>query len=547
MPTPVVLPPIASQSGSASLRAKPSLYFDTLSYDASSKTYTAKSTLTSPGPAPVTFGAADIVSDDGSVTTYQHVDAANSSYVDQLVLSRPGSDNGKIHLSHSGYGSYAIGRPGYFTPDYFVFGQTPTALPLTGVATYAGIVDGCSIFCTNRIGGTSNLSLDFQTATFTTKLALTFTPATGYAALGPLTLTGVGALDANNPASNGMDLSGILVNSDGSVNGSLNGRLYGPNGNEFGLKFSTTGYNNAYNLNGVAVGTQQGVASEPADQTLAGSLQRGDGFYALNVVESLTSPTSGNVSSYSGQNLLRYDAATDSYILGRDSFSNQGHFQVLTFGATQRQSETSNFTSYIVADPSDPTNTSKNLTVSLFKVGPANSALNLTYASYGYYVFNGVDGTHATSNYDAFLYGVATPLSAIPTTGSATYAGLVDGLYTDPNGTYRIAGSSALTANFAAQSLGTSLTFTGANTAAGGPALSTQTFNGTGNFATTYQNVAQFRGSMSSATVAGLSGGFAGNFYGPHAEEFGYTFTLGNGTTSANSTVFASGVALGKR
>jgi hypothetical protein len=549
----VVLPPILNQNSNGTFKI---VAGDSklLSYDAGSKTYTV-ATDYSPAPdAPVSFDASNIVAGEENFTTYQRASPGSPAGYDRLALFIPGLSNTKISLTYSSYGIFRGNRtPGYSIGSYFVFGQVPAAgAPTSGIASYAGVVDGCDIICTNKIGGTSSLVVNFLNSTLKAELNLSFSQTeagrkSGTPLLAPIRLTGIGYVDTVNSAGIRGELT---AGASDILSGTFAGGFYGPNGEEFGFGFNTS-MNSAvagYNMEGVAVGKKQGSVVNPASQTLNQALQAGETFNAANAGVILKGATSGNVSLFpSSQNLLSYDAAADTYILTRDTFSNNGHIQVLRFGSTDQIAGSATFTTHRIADSSDPANRNKDLTISLFKIGPSNSAINLTYASYGYYTFRGTETGVATDNHNFFLYGVATPQSAIPTLGTAAYTGIVDGIYTDPNGTYRISGSSALNANFAGRSLTTSMTFTGANMASGGPSLASQTFAGSANFTSANQSAAgQFMGSLASSAAPSVNGTFFGNFYGPLANEYGYAFRLGNGTTSANSTVFGVGVAVGK-
>lgn len=191
-----------------------------------------------------------------------------------------------------------------------------------------------------------------------------------------------------------------------------------------------------------------------------------------------------------------------------------------------------NFTVYQHVDPGFASYVDR---LQLFKAGAANTAIALTYVSFGIQEVS--NGTTFLQR-DYFIFGA--PTSPVPTTGSATYAGIVDGTYNKSSlgQTYLISGTSTLTADFAAATVGTTMNFTGTNVLSGQPGLTAQTFTGTGLIAAL--NNRQFGGNFSGMGLPG-GGTFEGNFYGNQAEEFGYVFHY-NGATDQ-----FVGVAVGKK
>ncbi|MCW2365626.1 hypothetical protein M2341_001073 [Sphingobium sp. B7D2B] len=527
------MPPIAGQnsSGHFAITAGDSKI---LSYDAPSKSFKIEAAYGSaPYPA-VTFNVEHIVTGESNYTTYQRAEGSGPGQISRLALSLPGDENGKIQLYHSGYGSFGANSLGPLTPWYFTFGQTPTSTPLSGTATYSGLVEGCSVACGNRISGTSTLNLNFQSATLSTELHLLFSTEAGFTQLTPIRLSGLGNLDIWN----GSAIEGSVRSTDGSVRGRINGGFYGLNNEEFGFQFNTYQPNGLYNLQGITIGTRNGQAPAPDDQRLDAAVQRGEVFDGPSAHIALRHDGSRDAGLYASlQNRIRYDPATDRYTLTREFFSG-----IVEFGAPEQRGVLNNLAIYEVAEPLDPANVAKNVAIELFKIGSANSAINLTYLTYGFLAYTEINDAQIINNYRTFLYGVGTPTSAIPTTGSASFTGIVDGIYTDMNGRYRISGTSALVANFVDRTLTTSLTFTGSNTVDGGPILASQTFNGEGAFKN-HQNPlsVQYEGLLSNSTDAAIRGQFAGKFFGPLAEEYGYSFTINN------PTIVAAGVALGKR
>jgi hypothetical protein len=105
-------------------------------------------------------------------------------------------------------------------------------------------------------------------------------------------------------------------------------------------------------------------------------------------------------------------------------------------------------------------------------------------------------------------------------------------------------GTATLNANFSTKSISTSLAINGLGTNTG-QSLALGTFTGTSSIAALNGN-ASFGGTLSNAGNSLLSGLFGGNFYGPAAQEFGYSFSLKE-VSAANATVsVGGGVAVGR-
>jgi hypothetical protein len=139
----------------------------------------------------------------------------------------------------------------------------------------------------------------------------------------------------------------------------------------------------------------------------------------------------------------------------------------------------------------------------VFRPGPQNSDLALTYTSFGVYNYGG-------TRVGAFAFGMATPQSAMPVTGSATYNAFVAG-QTD-NGS--IGGSATLQFNFGAGTLAGHFDPYFYDPLDGKIPLDHYSFvnpvYATGS--------TTFSGQLSSPGVTGL-GAFDGKFTGPAAQE----------------------------
>lgn len=184
-----------------------------------------------------------------------------------------------------------------------------------------------------------------------------------------------------------------------------------------------------------------------------------------------------------------------------------------------------------------PLFTQQGTTDEILQVSKQGVGIDLTYTRFGNYTW-----LSGSSGYISFLaLGVPTVVSDLPTSGTATYNGFVDGLWSDGTTTRRLYGSTAtLSADFATGKVQTTLNLTGRDDPFGdflnSATVALGTFSGTGTLASgTYY----FSGPLSGS--GGWTGAFNGGFNGPRASEYGYTFDLHNGSGAA-----AAGVAIGK-
>jgi hypothetical protein len=179
--------------------------------------------------------------------------------------------------------------------------------------------------------------------------------------------------------------------------------------------------------------------------------------------------------------------------------------------------------------------------LSVLTPSDTNSTLALTYTSFGYWHF---DSSHhdkidpQIDDYHFFYFGIPTPADNLPRTGSASYSGLAQGVLFDPRATYMLDGTMTLDANFAASSIDTTLTLRGTN-----PSTSlliiVPPLNGT---AAIGAGTNAFRGELTTSDNS-FVGSVQGAFFGPAAEEVGYSF----GINSPDLTRIGGGVAVGKR
>jgi hypothetical protein len=242
------------------------------------------------------------------------------------------------------------------------------------------------------------------------------------------------------------------------------------------------------------------------------------------------SGTSGAANGFADGVTLSYDATTGGYMV-RDAGGASA-----TFLPASKNPAESNAAVSVYGQVSG----NREDQLVLFNPGAGNPTLALTYTSYGAWqrITDNVTAANVATQY--FVYGIRQPANQ-PSTGSASYTTIVDGLWANGSGVYLLGGTSTFTANFTAMTVATSLDLVGTHVTTS----ATQTlgqFNGTGTIAALG---GAFNGSFAHQGTADdggvYSGSFAGAFFGPQGQEMGYSFSL----TSPNGGV-AAGAVVGK-
>ena len=130
-----------------------------------------------------------------------------------------------------------------------------------------------------------------------------------------------------------------------------------------------------------------------------------------------------------------------------------------------------------------------------------------------------------SGTFGALSVGAQTPVSGVPTTGTATFAGGLLGAYVDAGGAgYLVEADFTANVDFASRTVSISSTNTVKTNVNTGAVTTAADLNLTGTL-TYYPATNGFAGSV--ATAGGLSGSADGQFYGPGAEELGGTFFTG--------------------
>lgn len=181
--------------------------------------------------------------------------------------------------------------------------------------------------------------------------------------------------------------------------------------------------------------------------------------------------------------------------------------------------------------PTVLTSYSKNLQNQIWGVSMSLAGWN--YQSFGVWE-TGVGAGSGTMG--AMTFGAETSPALIPTTGTYTFSGVADGIYTNSAGKLFVV-SSSMTANadFATRSI--SFATTGSQTSLPGGTTATLNMglntNGTLSYASGSN---QFNGFIT--TIGGgvgnaaMTGNATGKFYGPTADEIGGTFAVSGGSVT---------------
>lgn len=235
--------------------------------------------------------------------------------------------------------------------------------------------------------------------------------------------------------------------------------------------------------------------------------------------------TTNQSSGFGSGVTLAYDASARSYTV---TVNQGGISDTMTYTASHLDNDPpSGFVEY----ERDATN-GDDTTLLLRRAGTGGS--NLSYVNYGLWERE-VDqtGNSDLERWAMFVYGLRTTASQLPTTGTASYSGTLDGLWTTATASYRLSGTSALTANFAGNTVSGTLTATGTNRETGA-VTAMDTLTGS---ASITRADASFAGALTGAS--GFAGTWNGGFFGPAATEAGGTFSVSRGSEQATGVFIA--------
>jgi hypothetical protein len=232
-----------------------------------------------------------------------------------------------------------------------------------------------------------------------------------------------------------------------------------------------------------------------------------------------------------------YDAQTKSYLLASIIPTHSSPIELIRTGPTTDPAiSDSKFFGYSVVD-ADGTRTLR-----LYRYGPDNPELRLTYSSFGHWTWRTPPG-HLNFRDAWFAYGIATAADQLPTTGSAKYTGVLYGLAvnTDAGKQFDLEGTSKISLDFASKMA--SGEFDIVAVAKNGSRIDA----GTARFADAliYQAEGyQFDSDLTGPQVG--KGVVSGSLFGPNAAEVGGTFAASLKIDSATFDYYAQGAFAAK-
>lgn len=495
----------------------------TVAYDAKTNGYT----VTANGRTQ-TFLPADLTSQAGYDTIFAKTGTGSS---DRLTLTRTGYTS-TTPLNYVGLGYWQHNETSGDRQDMeltsFTYGlpTAVSAVPRTGTAEYAidvfGLVTKPGEEPRSFVGdGTFNV--DFSKGIFTSQAYTQETSLVSGAGNtgGGIELVTSGYLSGTDGSFSGLTKYGSAY---GDASGMVDGRFYGPNGQEIGASFHAEN-SDGMAANGSFIGAATGAAAT-ANLALTGMHQE-------QYFVSRWTP-------YSYGTLTWQNA--DTFLFGPPSSGLPGG----QFSAADKVSGTdSNYTSYRKHYDMGG-GTTYDVTLDMFKPGAANAQLALTYASFGHWTAkassNGVQLPRVEDNY--FTYGLATqPGTLGGMTGSAHYGGIAlgNGVDSTAGTAYTVSGTSQFDMDFSTSQFSGTL-------ALGGTEKTTGTQVDFGRF--DFNGAVPVNGTTLGANIAradGSSGTLSAGFFGPMAEEIAGPFTMSVTAGGTGSFISIEGIVAAKR
>lgn len=249
---------------------------------------------------------------------------------------------------------------------------------------------------------------------------------------------------------------------------------------------------------------------------------------------------------------LSFDDKTDTYIWYDGAYGDYAGYSPppdpnvtnSIYPATETAVAPDNFIvrRHVYNNPDDPGRNGKIEELRLFKTGSANSSIALSYVSYGLHLFWSINSPYEERRY--FVFGIPTAGADVPKSGSASYQGLAEGTFTDGVTPYRMSGTSTLSANFTTATVEAGLDLSATTVVLGANPFVNVHYSGTGLI--TDPGSSHFEGKLLSAANPSYGGAFLGDFYGPSAKEYGFTFSISQSGSNPGGGGTGVGVAVGK-
>lgn len=502
-------------------------------YDAA----TGDITYLAPGGPRVTFTAADEVPGQSTplARLFNKPNPAGGVFGGSLTTPRVNA----VPLSYTRFGTFFSTGPGVPLDGHaFVLGEYTRSndLPKMGTASYTTSVGGSAIVLGapaphNLTGSTATFSANFATGDITTGINLVATPIFGGARIALDRLSGIGSISGPKPG-----FTGVFTGS-GSVEGSFSGAFFGPKAVEFGYSFlvgGTSGLGRRFTaIGGVAGSTAIAPPPPPPPPVYTP-------FAALTGVQNFASAGVGYgqgpvPSGGSGFHLKAVETLGTGVAVQLDTGSG-----AITFTAPNGASTTFTAANVVATTPTTLVYNKPNPAGGIFGgsfTTPSVSGVPLSYTRFASFF---TAGTPAGFDGHAFVFGVQTQASDVPTTGVATYSGGAGGTaLLATGGSQALTGTASLTADFSTGSISTVLSLL--RVSAGVPPTPLDILTGTGSLGSVKPG---FAGTLTGS--GSVTGNFAGAFFGPQAAEFGYDFLIG-GVNAQGLGFTAVGAAAGTK
>lgn len=497
-----------------------------ISYDAGTQSYTVATQGRSQSFAPADARAAT----NPGETVYAKTNGSVRDYLTLVTTPYSGSTSNRyVGLGYWQRNTVSAAQQDT-TFDSFVYGlETPAAsVPRAGTASYA--TDTLGFVTTpgkvpRAFTGAGTFDVDFGLGVFAAHASVLeydlTSPATRSG--GGIEYTAGGKLTSSNDFSGNFTYGGT----DTRASGTVQGRFFGPGAEELGATFS------ADNAAGAAVTgsfTGQRSAGGARSNLSLVNLTSDQLFYVRESNYALQNGYGGVpfASTYQGiaQMTLRADGGVS--FTGAVSTVPYGSFTV----ADRVQDGRANFITYQgLVD-------GKSARLSLYKPGPSNPELQLTYASFGIWEGGSTSGYGPFNGKAYRAYGIETPADLLSRrTGSATYNGVVYGTGVRGGASeFDVGGTSRFAVDFGAQ------TFSGALTLTDKAAASEI---GTWTFADSLSRGLPVNTALRSGTDA--QGTISPGLFGPDGEEMAASFLIQRNTQTPANALVIVGATVAKR
>ncbi|WP_164546019.1 transferrin-binding protein-like solute binding protein [Sphingobium yanoikuyae] len=441
------------------------------------------------------------------------------------------------------------------TADAFTYGveTKASAMPLGGTATFVASLNGIATYADTALGlkGGGTLNIDFASG--------------GLTGNGDFSTYGTdgGKVDTSNWYASARIASGsnafsgsFTIGAPSNPAGSFDGRFYGPNHEELGAAWSWNTPTGGRAYLGTLLGRD--LATLPANGGLD-ALRVNEAFETTGMQAQyiLTSPTNSYMQRITSLTTppvtMRYSEDSDSLVVNqfavvsdvaltdaiRDAAASNASFDVY------RTTKTETFGGVASEYP---------IEIRVLKPGAGNPTIALTYTSFATWSVGPVPSLYQSDvNETVLAYGRKTPDGAMPRSGSASYAAIIQGITTVPVSAsatqrpYVITGDASLSYDFAAARMSGVMRPVatdrdsgqryelGAQNFAGSSIVGSSSFSG------------QFEKEMTIRGIGTTNGSINGQFTGPQAQEFFARWNYGMIDPVNGGTLNMGGVMVGKQ